>query len=72
MYVIFFPSINSPKEYEAPLMIEHLSSVIYAIFKTLLSAGQMMAVGSLGIYLGLTFLVKKALKVSKDSRGSMI
>lgn len=25
VYVIFLPSMSSPREYEAPLMIEHLS-----------------------------------------------
>ena len=53
-------------------MMEHLSSVISEILRTLLSAGQMMAAGSVGMGLGLTFRVKKALKVSKESRGSMI
>ena len=44
-------------------MMEHLSSVIYEILRTLLSAGQMMAAGSVGMDLGLTLRVKKALKV---------
>ena len=53
-------------------MMEHLSSVISEILRTLLSAGQMMAAGSVEMGLDLTFRVKKALKVSKESRGSMI
>jgi hypothetical protein len=53
-------------------MMEHESSVISDILRTLLSAGQMIAVVSVGMGLDLTLRVKKALKVSNESRGSMI
>lgn len=67
-----FPVNNSPNEYEAPLIIEHSSTLISEILRTLLSAGESSNVGSLIISLGLTLLVKKALNVSKDSIGSTI
>lgn len=53
-------------------MMEHLSSVISAIFNTLLSAGQIISAGLAGIGLCFTFLVKNALNVSKESSGSII
>lgn len=52
--------------------MEHSSILISEIFNILLSQGDNNFEGSFKIYLGFTLLVKKELKVSKESIGSTI